>query len=230
VSSLVTLWGCAAQPGAAGRRRRLAAADGEGEGGAAAAPADPAKRAGCFPPFSRWQDFELWMALGTPGAPRPGLPGPAGHALGCSCSGALADRRAGAVRRGAPAHAPARQHVWARSHAGMQPRCLGSVRHETLRHMQGSESSDACLSAPQRPPRSRQLSAPAGAGAAAGSQTLRAAAGQQASRVVASTQALPHPVRTHRWAAVNPQPACDDRCARRQTRPASLSCIVLKPL
>lgn len=117
MSSLVTLWGCAAQPGAAGRRRRLAAADGEGEGGAAAAPADPAKRAGCFPPFSRWQDFELWMALGTPGAPGAGPPRPAGHALGRSCSGALADGARGLCAEARP---PMLQHGSMCGPVGMQ--------------------------------------------------------------------------------------------------------------
>lgn len=51
------------------------------------------------------------------------------------------------------------------------------------------------------------------ADAAASNPALKAAADQSAKRVEASTAALPKPVRSHRWMAAKPQPACDDRCA-----------------
>ena len=47
------------------RRRRLQAAV-EGEGSAQVA--DPTARVGCFPPFKKWQDFEVWLALGDDSA------------------------------------------------------------------------------------------------------------------------------------------------------------------
>ena len=73
-------------PSAAGRRRRrLAAAEGgEGEAGEGATASKPSAtdRVGCFPPFTKWQDFEVWLALTNKGAlpcsKRGGLdPGPA---------------------------------------------------------------------------------------------------------------------------------------------------------
>ncbi|KAK9832692.1 hypothetical protein WJX81_000516 [Elliptochloris bilobata] len=98
--------------GVAGRRRRRLAAAG-GEGASANLP-EPAGRVGCFPPFSKWQDFEVWLAI-----------------------------------------------------------------------------SDA--------------------GAVAKSAALQDAAHDEALRVGKSTEALPKPIRTHRWMAVMPQPACDER-------------------
>ena len=59
-------------PSAAGRRRRrLAAAEGgEGEAGEGATASKPSAtdRVGCFPPFTKWQDFEVWLALTNKGA------------------------------------------------------------------------------------------------------------------------------------------------------------------
>ena len=56
------------QAGVTGRRRRRLAAEAEG-GSATAVQPSTAGRVGCFPPFTKWQDFEVWLAISDAGAP-----------------------------------------------------------------------------------------------------------------------------------------------------------------
>lgn len=165
------------------RRRRLQAAV-EGEGSAQVA--DPTARVGCFPPFKKWQDFEVWLALSDDSAWLP-----SSRALNayyyyyciCRCIVVWLSLCS--------------ESVWMFC---MQTFAACGRLPLSLRFF--VKCSAICNS----------ISMPA-ADAAANNPALKAVADQSAKRVEASTAALPKPVRTHRWMAAKPQPACDDRCA-----------------
>lgn len=67
-------------------------------------------------------------------------------------------------------------------------------------------------------------------GAVAKDPALKAAAAAEAQRVEGMTDALPKPVRTHRWMATKPIPACDDRCAQPCHRPGVNVAWACQPL